>query len=321
MKMSKTPHKTTIGGQALIEGIMMRGPHKTFMALRLKDESIELKEVPLKKPKKGFSLTKVPFIRGVFSFISSMTLGYKCLMYSADKMAEGFEEEPSKFEKWLEKKLGKSIAKIASAVAIVLGVIFAMLFFVLLPKIFFELLNNNILHLEDGSFAHKFTRALFECLIRIAMLLTYLAIVSKLPDMRRVFQYHGAEHKSIFCYESGEELTVENVRRYRRFHPRCGTSFLLIMFIIGMVAAFLNPFRAPLIRMATGILFLPLIAGISYEVIRFTGRHDNAFTRALATPGMWMQRLTTKEPDDSMIEVAIAALKEVIPENPEEDKW
>lgn len=318
---NKTPHKTSIGGQALIEGIMMRGPHKASMALRLNDGTIELKEVPLKKSREGFSVKKIPFVRGIFSFISSMRLGYKCLMYSADKMAEGIEEEPTKFETWLEKTIGKSAAKIASAIGIVLGVLFAFTFFIFLPKLLFDLLNGNALHLVKGTTLHKFGRAFIEGTIRIALLLIYLALVSKMKEMRRVFQYHGAEHKSIFCYEAGMELTVENVKRFKRFHPRCGTSFLLIMFIIGMVAAFFNPVQAPLLRALTGIVILPLITGISYEIIKFTGRHDNVFTRALAAPGMWMQRLTTKEPDDSMIEVAIAALNEVIPENKEDDKW
>lgn len=319
--MNNTPHKTSIGGQALIEGIMMRGPFKAAMALRLHDGTIEIKEVPIKKQKQGFSIKKIPFIRGIFSFASSMKLGYKCLMYSADKMAEGFDEEPTKFEKWLEKSLGKSAAKIASAVGVVFGILFSFFAFVFLPKLLFHLFNTSVLLLKEGTFNHHLMRALVEGITRIALLLIYLAMVTKMKEMRRVFQYHGAEHKSIFCYESGMELTVENVKKFKRFHPRCGTSFLLIMFFIGMIAAFFNPIETPLLRSVAGLLILPLIMGISYEIIKFTGRHDNALTRALAAPGMWMQRLTTKEPDDSMIEVAIAALKEVIPENQEDDKW
>lgn len=320
---NNTPHKTSIGGQALIEGIMMRGPEKASIALRLSDGTIELKDIPIKKPKKGFSINKIPFLRGIFSFVSSMRIGYKCLMYSADKMAEGMteEEEPTKFEKWLERVLGKSATKIASALGLVLGLLFSFFIFAVLPKALFNLFNNNVLHLSEGTLNHQIMRALIEGIIRIALLLIYLVLVSKMKEMRRVLQYHGAEHKSIFCYESGKELTVENVKKFQRFHPRCGTSFLLIMFIIGMIAAFFNPVKTPFLRAIVGLLILPLIMGVSYEIIKFTGRHDNAFTRALAAPGMWMQRLTTKEPDDSMIEVAIAALNEVIPENPDSDKW
>ena len=308
--MNKESFKTSIGGQALIEGVMMRGPDKTAMAVRLPDGGIDLEQWPTKKAKAWYR--KAPFIRGGFNMIESLLMGYKCLMLSAEK-AGIEEEEPGKFEKWLSKTFGKSLMSVMSVVAGVVGFGVAILLFTVLPAF--------IVGLTGDTFSHTIVKSLVEGVLKISIFIGYMALVKLMPEIRRVYQYHGAEHKTIACYEAGEELTVENVRKKRRFHPRCGTSFILIVLIISILLFSVVTWNSILIRVILKILLLPLVVGIAYEIIKLAGRYDNVITRMISAPGMWTQRLTTIEPDDDMIEVAIEAMKPTIPEEKGEDKW
>lgn len=319
--------KTMIGGQALIEGLMMRGPKKDAIVVRGKDgvtvEVSDRKSYPEKSPMKW------PLIRGVVGFFDSQVCGVKAILRSADLSPEEVQEEPSKFDKWLEKKLGNNKFQsfvVGSAVALGLGL--SIFLFFLLPML-------------TGSFFDRwvsgFVQNLIEGGIRIALFTAYILLVSCMEDMRRVFAYHGAEHKTIRCYEAGLPLTVENVRCQTRLHPRCGTSFLLVVMIISILlfsvastallaaipalAALKGTFLYRLIMIGFKLLLLPLVVAFSYEINRWVGRHDNRFTRILSAPGMWFQKFTTKEPDDSMIEIGIEALCAVLPEKEGEDRW
>lgn len=309
-------HRTSIGGQAVIEGVMMRGPEKIATSVRKIDGEIVTEIKPIGKVRKSKFL-KLPIIRGCVNFFDSMIVGVQSLMYSAkffDVEEEGEPEEPSKFEKWLEEKLGSE--KMMNAViyfSVVLSLFFSIGLFILLPGVI-------------GEFLRKFTEniyfiTLIEGIVRIIIFIAYLALVSQMKDIKRVFMYHGAEHKSIHCYEHGEELTVENVRKYKRLHPRCGTSFLLIVMVVSILVFFFIPKMFFVYRLLLRLALLPVVAGISYEIIKYAGRHDNRFTKIISAPGMWFQYITTNEPDDSQIEVAITSLKAVIPENKEDDKW
>jgi len=297
--------KTSVGGQAVLEGIMMKGPFKSAMAVRKPNGEIE---VSTWDTKQLTGIRKVPFIRGTFNFIDTLIQGYDCLMKSAE--ISGQEEEPDKFEIWLNKVFGKAAGAVFSTVITVLAAVLAIGLFFGVPALI-------------GGFAGKFienTVALsaIEGVVKIAMFLAYIIGVSKMEDIHRTFMYHGAEHKTIFCYEQGLELTVENVRKQKRFHPRCGTSFLLIVLVVSILASSVITWESVLIRVGLKILMLPITVGISYEIIKFAGRHDNWFTRIISAPGLWFQNFTTQEPDDSMIEVAIAAVTPVLPENPED---
>ena len=306
--------KTSIGGQALIEGVMMRGPHKTAMAVR--HTSGEIREEAWDNPANSRpGWTKWPFVRGIFTLLDSMRWGYKCLMRSAE--LSGLEDEADA-EKADEKKQKKQSAmmNVLMIVSSVLGVALAVVMFMWLPIQLFSWLTNLWPALENAAL-----RGLFEGVLRVVIFIAYLLLVSQLKDIRRTFRYHGAEHKTIFCYEKGLELTVENVRVQRRFHPRCGTSFMILMLLVGIIISILIPIHTPLLRTVIKLLLIPLTVGIGYELIKLAGRKDNAFTRIISAPGMWLQHVTTKEPDDSMIECAIAALKAVIPEDPEADRW
>ncbi len=311
----KSCKKTSIGGQALIEGVMMRGVGKAAMAVRLPDGTIDVEIQKTKLAKDKSFVFRMPFVRGVFNFIDNMIFGYKYLMKSAEKSGLDLEESESKFDKWLEKHFGNKIMTVVSAIAMVFGVVLAIGLFILAPMGVVWLLEKAV---PLGGF-----KTLIEGLIKIAVFVAYLALVSQTKDIRRVFEYHGAEHKSIACYEAGDELTVENVKKYKRFHPRCGTSFLLIVLIVSILVYSLIQFSWGnlLLRAALKILLLPIIVGISYEIIKLAGRYDNVFTRILSAPGLWIQRFTTREPDDSQIEVAIASLKPVLPEENENDNW
>lgn len=298
--------KTSIGGQALIEGIMMRGPKQSAMAVRNTQGEIVLEKwdnVPAdKKPTFVDKMKKVPVIRGVFAFVSAMVSGYKSLMKSAE--ISGFEED--------EKEENKGLMAVVGVIAAILGVVLSVVLFIFLPTFFYDLLAKLIPYLQGKAFL----KSLFEGILKIVILVGYMAVVSKMKDIKRTFQYHGAEHKTIFCYEAGEELTVENVRKQGRFHPRCGTSFLIVMVIVGVFIGLLIPAGLPsLLRTAIKLLMLPLTMGIGYEFIKFAGKSDNKVTKILSAPGLWMQRITVLEPDDSMIECAIAAVNEVIPED------
>lgn len=245
--------------------------------------------------------------------IDSLRIGFKALNESAEKSVEGLEEEePSRFEKWLDRVFGEKIMNVIMGIAMVLGLAVAVALFFMLPTWLVNLIKMG------GGEGLEPWRSLIEGVMRIAIFIGYVALCGLQPDLRRTFQYHGAEHKTIFCYENGEELTVENVRRHIRFHPRCGTSFMVIMLGLGIVVGFFIPFTNPLLRTFVKLLCIPLVMGLGYELIRLCGRRDNRLTRIIAAPGLWVQRITTKEPDDSMIEVAIAAMEKVIPENGED---
>ena len=310
----KTKIITSIGGQALMEGIMMRGPKITSVGVRLPNGEIDVSERPTENLRDRWPILGLPIIRGVASMIDSMRIGYQALNESAEKSIEGLEdeEEPSKFEQWLDRVFGEKIMNVVMGIAAVLGIALAILLFFVLPT---WLVNLMKMGAGEGIEAW---RSLIDGVMRIAIFIGYVALCGLQPDMRRTFQYHGAEHKTIFCYENNEELTVENVRRHGRFHPRCGTSFMVLMLGLGIVIGFFIPFTNPFLRTAVKLLCIPIVMGLGYELIRLCGRHDNWITRIIAAPGLWVQRITTKEPDDKMIEVAIAAMEKVIPENGED---
>lgn len=317
MKREKTKLITSIGGQALMEGIMMRGPKKTTVAVRKPDGEIELEEIePMNLGKKN-KFFRLPIIRGIVNMIDSLVTGNKALMLSADKAIgdeEVPEEEMSKFDKWLNDHFGDKLVNVIMFIAMFVAVVFCVAVFFYVPTWIFNLLAGWFPFLNDGMI----WRSAFEGFLRIALFLVYMVFCTMNKDVKRVFQYHGAEHKTIFCYEYGLELTVENVRKQRRFHPRCGTSFIVLMLIVGIIIGLFIPFTDVLLRSSIKILLLPFTVGIGYELIKICGRHDNFLTRIIAAPGMWMQRITTKEPKDDMIEVAIAAMKDVIPKNGED---
>ncbi len=311
--------KTSIGGQALMEGILMRGVDKQSIVVRT-EEGLVTKVEPLKLIKEKHPILGWPIIRGVVNFVDSMAKGMKALTYSAQFVPMEETEEPSKLDRWIEEKFGMEKAeKIVIGVALVLGLALAIGLFIVLPT----LLVSLIPALREG---HDGLRTLLEGVVKLVIFLGYMAAVSQMKDIKRVFAYHGAEHKSIYCYEHGKELTVENVREESRFHPRCGTSFLLVVIILSifvfiLVNAFLGVNNV-FLRMLVKIVLLPIVVALSYELNRWLGRHDNlGISRVLSWPGRMMQHLTTCEPDDSMIEVAITALKLVIPEEKGADAW
>ena len=303
--------KTSIGGQALIEGIMMRGPVLTSMATRMPDGSIDVETWNTHKGSKTPWTRRAPFIRGIFNMVDSMVVGYHCLMKSAEKA--GVEEEPTKFDKWLEKKLGDNMMKVLGGFAAVLGVALAAVLFIFIPTGLSSLLKPLI-----GTGVGL---SLIEGLIKVIILVGYMWLCSRMKDIRRVFEYHGAEHKTIACYEAGLPLTVENVRPQRRLHPRCGTSFLFLVVFISIIIGSFISWDNPAIRMLLKLLLIPVVVGISYELIKLAGRSDGIFTRIISAPGMWLQHITTCEPDDGQIECAIAALTAVIPEDENADRW
>ena len=285
MAKNTTKKITSIGGSALIEGIMMRGPKRTTVCVRTAPDKIYSEDISINTIPSKCKLFKLPFLRGIAGLIDSMRLSYKALMLSADKAIESteIEEEPSKFEKWLDDKFANVVPAFKG----------------------------------DGGNA-VFWKSVFEGVLKIFLFLLYIIVCSQMTEMKRVFMYHGAEHKTIFCYENEEELTVENVKKQSRFHPRCGTSFMVLMLIVGILVGLfvpVAPFGIGFLRPVFKILLLPVSCGIGYELIKICGKHDNAATRIIAAPGLWAQRITTKEPDDTMIEVAIEAIKAVIPED------
>lgn len=414
----KTKKITSIGGSALIEGIMMRGPKKSTVCVRTGKDEIYSEDIKINMLGQKFKIFRLPFFRGFAGLVDSMRLSYKSLMLSADKAIESVEvedEEPSKFEKWLDKTFGDKLMKVLMAIASVIGIGLAIALFFFLPSFLFDVSANfvpafrddsvyvyempegagviqfldeseneksvpmsltdtskvwSISDEKDGNGLYKVTvtdeentdkgsvalrntrnwkrvyvktgahlnskasekqkmsvghegltrlwKSIFEGVLKIILFLGYILIVSQTRDMKRVFMYHGAEHKTIFCYENEEELTVANVKKQVRFHPRCGTSFMVIMLILGIVIGLFvpaNPFGIAFLRPVFKILLIPVTCGIGYELIKLCGKHDNAFTRIIAAPGLWAQRITTKEPDDDMIEVAIKAIEAVIPDD------
>ena len=322
--------RTTIGGQALIEGIMMRGPEKDAIVVRGKD-GLTLEINPRKIHSKG-SVPALPFIRGCVNFFDAQVVGVKALMRSADLAPEEYaaDEQPSKFDLWLEKKLGnEKFQSFITGFAVFLGMAMSIGLFFLLPMV--------VGSFFDGIVTGTLALNLIEGLVRMIIFMCYMLLVSRMEDMKRVFAYHGAEHKTIRCYEAGLPLTVENVRNQTRLHPRCGTSFLLVVMVISILvfsvastlilnlvpalAAMRGSFLYRLIMILFKLLLLPVVVGITYEINRWAGKHDNGFTRILTAPGMWMQNFTTNEPDDSMIEVGIAAVQAVLPEEEGSDLW
>lgn len=310
--MAKKLHKTSIGGAAVMEGVMMRGPHSIAVAVRKPDGEIEV-DVKETKPvsKRNFFL-KLPIVRGCIAFFESMITSTKALMYSAS-FIDVEEEEPSKFDTWLEKVFGDKLKDAILYLSVVLSLFLSVGLFILLPTWLVSLVrifcsNQVVLTVAEG-------------VTRIVIFLGYLILVSQMPDIKRVFEYHGAEHKTIACYESGEELTVENAKTKCRLHPRCGTSFLLIVMVVSIIVFSFLKWDNILVRTLTRLALLPIVAGISYEIIKLAGRYDNFATRIVSWPGLMLQKITTREPDESQLEVAIASMKAVIPENKDEDKW
>ncbi len=304
---------TTIGGQALMEGIMMVGPQRTVAAFCDEQGNISTEEITAPRLTKQYPLLGKPFIRGIFALVDSFRMGYKALSLSADKLTEGEEEEElSGLDKWLNDHLGEKLTAALMGVASVLGIALAIALFFLLPTVLFNLLEG-VVPVDIAGW-----RSIFEGVLRIGIFVAYVALISLVPDIKRTFQYHGAEHKTIFCYENDLPLTVENVRKQGRFHPRCGTSFLLLMLLLGIIVGFFIPFSNPFLRTFTKLLCIPVIMNVGYEVQKACARHDNWLSRLVTAPGLWMQRLTVKEPDDKMIAAAIVAMEAVIPENGED---
>ena len=306
--------RTMIGGQALMEGILMRGPDKQAIVCRTENGLVEKVE-PLNLVKDKYPVLGWPFIRGIVTFADSMVKGMRALTYSASLLPEDQQEEPSKFDLWLEKKLGSEKAeKYIIGFAAVLGVLLALTLFIFVPTL--------IAGLIPGVEGHYTARSVIEGAIKIIIFLVYLGLVAKMKEIKRLFSYHGAEHKTIFCYEKGLPLTVENVRPQSRFHPRCGTSFLLVVIILGLFVGLFIQVDNVFLRIGLRVLLLPVIVCVAYELNRWAGRHDtNIVSRIVTWPGKQLQRLTTNEPDDGMIECAIRAMELVIPEEKGKDAW
>lgn len=344
--MAKKIRRTMIGGQAVIEGVMMRGVSRMAVAVRTPDGGIDLDVQELSPLGSRYPVLRLPIVRGVVSFVGMLVSGYRTLMHSAEVAGVMDDEEPEKAasvpaearvsaeaeaaaadaappaaeekpaeensRQKKEKSGGKAEAGLG-ALAMLAGFVIAIALFTVLPTFIVG---------KSGAFVHwGGFKTLAEGVIKIAVFVAYLAAVSSMKDIRRVYEYHGAEHKTISCYEHGEELTPENARRYTRFHPRCGTSFLLIVLIVSILVFSLLTWKVLWLRIVLKLLLLPVVVGISYEIIRFVGRHDNSFLRFVLAPGLWLQRLTTREPDDSQLECAIAAIKAVLPREGEDDRW
>ncbi len=319
--------KVSVGGQALIEGIMMQGPKGAAMSVRLPDGTIDTEKLEVKHIRDKFKPAGWPIIRGVFNMVESLMFGMKCMEKSAEKAGLDDDTDPekmSKLDKWISDHFGPKMMAVVTGISMVLGCGLAFVLFFYLPTF-----------LVDAADKHLFKNALenihplFEGLMRMVIFVIYIWLTSKIPDIKRVFMYHGAEHKSIFCYEQGLELTVENVRKQKRFHPRCGTSFIFVILIISilissvLVVAFPGIDEVRAVWMAIKLLIVPLTVGIGYEFIRYAGKHDNALVKILSAPGLWMQRLTTVEPTDDIIEVGIESIKAVLfdtEENKAEDE-
>ena len=306
--------KTSVGGQALMEGIMMRGPQQICCAVRKPDGSIETKLEPT--PHHGV-WSRIPLVRGAVSMVESLVMGYRYMMYSAQvSMGEDYDpqQEESAFEKWVGDHLGKKAEDMLLVAAAVVGGLFAILLFTVLPTV----LVGGLDHLISLG---RWPKVILEAVLKVGIFLSYMMAISHMKEIHRVFEYHGAEHKTIACYEAGDPLTVENVRKYTRFHPRCGTSFLILVVIVSVFLYSVLPWGSMGLRVLFKLLLLPVVMGISYELLKWCGRSDNWATRIIRAPGLLVQRLTVFEPDDSMIEVAIAAVTPVLPNTSEEGKW
>ena len=306
---------TAIGGQALIEGILMRSPEKSALAVRKPDKSIEIVDFNVKSLRDKYKILKLPVIRGVIAFAESLVQGYKAMMISAEK--SGFTDIDDEKPQENNSALMNAVMIIGS----VLGVVLAVVLFMLLPR----LAVKGLEYIFSFEFS-KISHSLIEQAIKLIVLVAYMWGVSLMPDIKRVFMYHGAEHKTIFCYEKGLELNTENVRKQKRFHPRCGTSFLILMVLVSVIVSTLVQIIFPgvysivALWVLAKVLMVPIICGIGFEILRACGKYDNILTKILSAPGLWLQRITTKEPDDEMIEIAIAALRAAEPDEPDVDR-
>ncbi|MBQ8447320.1 MAG: DUF1385 domain-containing protein [Clostridia bacterium] len=296
-----------VGGQAVLEGVMMKSGDNVSLTVRKEDGSMVTKNSKFVAFKTRSSLFSIPVIRGVVNFIDSMRLSFSTLGESAEMMGIDEDMGDSKFERWLSKTFGDKIMNAIMTVAMVLAVVLFVVLFFWLPTFL-----TNLLEMLTGDLG--MWKSVVEGAIKIGIFVAYLSLVSLMKDIRRTFEYHGAEHKSIFCYEAGKELTVENVREQSRFHPRCGTSFMFVMLALSIISGMFIPWHNQLLRVICKLLMLPLVMGIGYEFLMYAGKHDNFIVRVLSAPGLWMQRITTREPDDSQIECAIASLKAAMPE-------
>lgn len=310
-----------VGGSALMEGVMMKSGPDVAMAVRRTDNGkITVRKKKYKSIKEKSVLLRLPIIRGIVNFAETMVLSMGTMTEATELLGLDDAEPEGKFDKWLTEKMGDKMMQVISAISVVLGVALALVLFMWLPSFITDLIFN--VEADEFNFAARCVDGGLKILIFIA----YIGFTSLIPDIKRVYMYHGAEHKSIACYESGDELTVENVRKHTRFHPRCGTSFMILMLVVGILTSFIIVTLFPTVTEITAlwvaikILIVPLICGIGYELIKFCGKHNNIVTRIISAPGMWVQRLTTKEPEDDMIEVAIAAIEAVLPENEEDLK-
>ena len=310
MEKKQGAFRTTIGGQALIEGILMRGPEKDAIVVR-SPEGLVTKVTERKFIKDRYPILGIPILRGAVTFISSMITGVKALMFSADYFPDEEDAKPSKFDQWLEKHIpAEKLQSLVVAFSVILSLGLTLVLFMLLPTFI-----AGLFHAKSAA-VHN----IIEGVVKVAVFLTYLILCAKQKDVHRVFCYHGAEHKTIFCYEAGLPLTVENVRIQKREHPRCGTSFLMLVLIVGIVISMFIRISFLPLRMLVKLLTFPVVVGVGYELIKLAGRKNNAFTRFISAPGLALQHITTREPDDSMIECAIAAMKRVIPEDGS-DQW
>ena len=298
--------RTSVGGQALMEGIMMRGPELIACAVRRPDGSNDLSTEPVRT----HWYNKVPMLRGICNMVENLRCGYKYLMHSADisMTEEEAEAEQSALDRWLEAHVGPKVQDILLGVSAALGAVMAVVLFVFLPTFLTGLLSQAVT-------LGRWPKVLIEAAIKLALFLGYMALCSRMKEIRRMFQYHGAEHKTIACYEAGEPLTVENIRKHTRFHPRCGTSFLILVLLISILLYAVLPWSSIGLRVVCKLLLLPLLVAISYEVLKWSGRSNSLLARAIAQPGLWLQRLTVFEPEDDMIEIAIAAVTPVLPDD------
>lgn len=310
--MPEKEHITSIGGSAVMEGVMMRGPKEIATAVRKPDGEIELDKRAVSSLVTKYHVNKIPVVRGVFSFFDSMICSIRALMWSAE-FFDLEEDTESKFDKWLTEKFGDKVKDIVIYFSLFISVIFSVALFFILP--------NLITGFLGGLIKSNLIKTLIEGIVRIGIFLGYVLLVSQMEDIKRVFQYHGAEHKTIFCYEAGLDLTVENARKMSRLHPRCGTSFLVFVMVVSIILFSFISWDNMWTRLGIRLLLLPVVAGISYEIIRWAGKSKSRIVCLISRPGMWLQKITTREPDDSQLEVAITSMKAVLTENKEDDKW
>lgn len=310
----KTKKKTSIGGQAIIEGVMMRGPEDIAIAVRKPNSEIVVEKKKSQSYAKKYKVLGIPLIRGVVAFIESLVIGLNAITYSAQFYDDGEEDaQPGRFEKLLTKIFKDKLETVIMAFSIILSLGFAVLFFFIVPSLLIGLINKLS--------SNTILKNILEGIIRLVLFIVYILLISRMKDIKRVFQYHGAEHKTIYCYENQEELTVENARKYSTLHPRCGTNFLLIVMVVSIFVFSFLGWPDPLMRVLSRVLLLPVVAGVSYEILKFVGKSDSKIVRAITYPGLLLQKLTTAEPDDSQLEVAIAALEGVLVKDGEADVW